>query len=87
MRPEGLLAKVIPFHTRRSREAATYVLALSARWQRISKVKPWLHPRAQPERLGNLLQQLTVQQPAVVFVIEKVVADIVTQLEGTSSKF
>jgi hypothetical protein len=79
-----LMAKVIPFHVRHgSRDAATYTLALSARWQRLSKTRPWIHPR-QPERLGNLLQRLVRHDPAIVFVIEKVVADIVKQLEGTS---
>lgn len=78
------MAKVIPFQARRrSRDAATYTLALSARWQRLSKTKPWLHPR-QPERFGNLLQRLVQDEPAIVFVIERVVADIVAQLdEGT----
>jgi len=78
------MAKVIPFQPRRSRrrEGAAYVLALSARWQRLSVAKPWLHPR-EPERLGNLLQRLALERPALVFVIESLVADIFAQLEGT----
>jgi hypothetical protein len=72
------LADLIPFP--RVREAAAYALALSARWSRVSKTKPWRRPR-QPERLGNLLQQLADKRPAVVFVIESLVAEMVKQLD------
>lgn len=75
-----LMARLLPFPTRRVRESATYTLRLSTRWQRLSKAKPWLHPRA-PEHLGNLLQQLTRKRPAVVFIIERLVVEILAQLE------
>jgi plasmid stabilization system protein ParE len=74
------MAKVLPFPSRRRprHEAAAYVLALSTRCERSSA--PPRRPR-EPERLGNLLQRLTRKRPAVVFVIEKVVADICDELE------
>jgi hypothetical protein len=72
------MAQVIPFP--RARDAAAYLLALSARWSRVSKEKPWLRPR-EPERLGNLLQQLTVKRPAVVFVIESLVVEMLRQID------
>ena len=56
------------------------VLSLGTRWQRLSKTKPWLQP-AQPERLGNLLQQLTKRRPALVFVIERLVVEILAHLD------
>lgn len=76
------MAKLIPFRSRRQlREAAAYALALSARWQRLSKTKPWLRPD-QPERLGNLLQQLTAKRPAIVAVIESLVVEMLNQIDG-----
>jgi len=47
----------------------------------VSKTKPWLRPR-EPERLGNLLQRLADKRPSLVLVIESLVADIVTELDG-----
>jgi hypothetical protein len=73
------LAELI--HFPRVREAAAYALALSARWSRVSKVKPWLQPR-EPERLGNLLQRLAATRPAVVFVIENLVAEMLRQIDS-----
>jgi hypothetical protein len=74
------MPKLIPFVPRRTREAAAYVLALSMRWSRLSKTQPWLHER-EPERLGNLLQRLIDERPAVVFVIESLVAEMVRQID------
>jgi len=73
------LAQLIPFP--RVREAAAYALALSARWSRVSKAKPWRQPR-EPERLGNLLQQLATKRPAVVFVLENLVAEMLRQIDS-----
>jgi hypothetical protein len=75
------MPKLIPFGPRHTREAAAYVLALSRRWSRSSKTKPWLQAR-EPERLGNLLQRLAAKRPAVVFVIENLVAEMLKQLES-----
>lgn len=72
------LAQLIPFP--KVREAAAYALALSARWSRVSKTKPWLRPE-RPEQLGNLLQQLADKRPAVVFVLENLVAEMLRQIE------
>lgn len=75
------MAKLIPFAPgHRKRDAAAYLLALSVRWQRSSKSRPWLQP-AHPEDLGNLLQQLTASHPGIVFVIGNLVAEMVAQLE------
>ena len=76
------MAKLIPFRTRRQQRAdyAAYVLALSTRLEHFSKTKPWTRPREDPERLGNLLQQLAHERPAVLFVIEQIVADLVAEL-------
>jgi hypothetical protein len=74
------MPKLIAFSPRRTREAAAYVLALSRRWSRLSKTQPWRHAR-EPERLGNLLQRLIDEQPAVVFVIESLVAEMVRQID------
>lgn len=75
-----MMAKILPFSAKRAREVATYALTLSARWQRSSKTKPWLPPR-RPERLGNLLQQLAAKRPAVVFVIEIIIVEMLRQLD------
>lgn len=73
------MAKLIPFLPRRRREAAAYVLALSARLERSNKHKPWVRPE-HPERLGNLLQVLIDKRPALMFVFESIAADILAQL-------
>lgn len=75
------MATLIPFQPRRVHEAAAYALALSARWTRLSRGKPWL-PAREPERLGNHLQRLAHTRPALVYVIENLVAEIVRQLES-----
>jgi len=75
------MAKVIPFPPRRIRETTAYALALATRWERSSKTKPWTQPRARPEQLGNMLQVLTQKRPAVVLVLESIVADLYEQVE------
>ena len=73
---------MIPFRTRRNIEAAARsLLILSARFERSGKAKPWLDPD-EPERLGNLLQRLTLERPAVVFVFENLVAEVLRQLDA-----
>ena len=74
------MGKVLRFRERRNSDTTAYVLALSARWERTSKTKPWLQRSAHPENLGNLLQCLAQRQPAIVFVIENLVADILDKL-------
>jgi hypothetical protein len=76
------MTNLIPFRPRRQREAAAYVLALSARLERSSKSTPWTRPRAQPESLGNHLQRLARERPVVVFVIEKIVADVIDLIDA-----
>jgi hypothetical protein len=72
------MAKLLPFLTRRHRhDAAAYVLALSARYERMSKRQ---RPLDQPESLGNKLQRLTLKRPAIVIVIENLV-DMLEELE------
>lgn len=71
---------LIPFPPRRRHDTAAYVLALSARWTRVSKTQPWTAPRA-PEHLGNMLQLLTAKRPAIVFVLQNVVAEILAELD------
>lgn len=66
---------------RHIRQAAAYSLTLSKRLETLSKTKPWLQPE-HPERLGNLLQQLTAKRPAIVFVIGNLVAEMLRQLEA-----
>jgi len=74
------MAKLIPFRTRRNcQEAAAYWLALSLRYERASKAKPWRHAR--PEQLGNLLQQLVAKRPALLVVIESIVVEMLAQIE------
>lgn len=72
------MPKPLLFRARRTREVAAYALALSARWSRSSKT---ILPPVHPERLGNLLQRLALQRPAVVFVIENIVVEILKQLD------
>lgn len=76
------MATLIPFHPRRnrSREAAAYVLALSARFERLNPGKSWLRP-AHPERLGNLLQVLIEKRPALVVAVESLVVEMLAQLD------
>lgn len=77
------MAKLIPFRPRRnrSREAAAYVLALSARFER-SKGGAWTPPLDhRPERLGNLLQLLIAKRPAIVFAIESLVVEMLAQID------
>lgn len=74
---------LIPFR-RRDRRAAAYVLLLATRWQRRSKLKPWLDPR-EPERLGNLLQRLVLERPEIVFAIENMVAEMLAQLDQSTA--
>jgi hypothetical protein len=74
------LSKLIPFRAARYHDAAAYLLALSTRFARTSKAKPWLPPR-DPEHLGNLLQRLARSHPAIVFVIANLVAEILRQVE------
>jgi hypothetical protein len=74
------MTKLIPFRPRHQREAA-YILALSARFERVSKTRPWTRPRAQPEKLGNHLQRLTRERPVVVFVMENLVADVIDEID------
>jgi hypothetical protein len=81
------MTKPTPFRRRRSREVAAYVLALSARFERMSKSKPWIRRRAQPERLGNHLQRLTQERPVVVFVMENLVADVIDEIDRKRSQF
>lgn len=71
------MTNLIPFHTRR-REAAAYWLALSTRYERLNKAGI---PPPNPEHLGNLLQRLVHERPAVVFVLENLVAEMLDQLE------
>jgi len=75
------MAILIPFRPRRnrSREAAAYVLTLSARLERLSPDRSFRHPH--PERLGNLLQVLIAKRPALVYVIENIVAEMLEQLD------
>lgn len=73
------MSKLIPFQRR---SATAYALALTARLERVSKSKPWTRSHVRPERLGNLLQYLTAKRPAVVYVIESMVADIVAQIDA-----
>jgi hypothetical protein len=73
------MPKVIPFQRRHRNGTAAYALELSARWQRRRK-KPLVRPE-RPERLGNMLQRLIVKRPAVVLVIENLVADLLKELE------
>lgn len=65
---------VIPFPGPTQRTAA-YVLEVSARWRR---------PTAQavpPESLGNMLQRLAGKRPAAIFVLEKLVADMLKRVD------
>lgn len=83
IRQHRLMAKLIPFGPRRnrSREAAAYVLALSARFER-SKGGAWrLPPDHHPERLGNLLQVLIEKRPALVCAIESLVVEMLDQID------
>jgi hypothetical protein len=75
------MATLIPFYPRRNRtrEAAAYVLALSKRLERSSHDKSYHHPEHHA-RLGNLLQILIAKRPAVVFVIENIVVEMLAQL-------
>jgi len=75
------VSKLIPFNARqRRRETAAYALALSARWQRLNKGKPSPRPD-RPEHLGNMLQRLTVKQPAVVLALTNLIADMLEELD------
>lgn len=75
------MATVIPFRRRRNREAAAYVRALSARLERLNGASSWNPPAShRPERLGNLLQQLVAKRPAMVFVIESIVVEILAEI-------
>ncbi len=78
------MTKPTPFRPRRSRELAAYVLALSARFERMSKSKPWTRPRAHPERFGNHLQRLTRERPVAVYVMENMVADVIDEIDQRS---
>lgn len=71
---------LIPFRPRRNREAAAYVLALSARLERLNPGKSYRSEH--PERLGNLLQLLIEKRPSVVVAIENLVIEMIAQLEG-----
>jgi hypothetical protein len=76
------MAKLIPFRRRRNREAAAYVLALSARLERSKLGSTWTPPADhQPERLGNLLQHLLTKRPALVFVLESIVAEMIALID------
>lgn len=73
------MAKLLPFRPRRHRhDAAAYVLALSARYARMSNRKRPLNP----ESLGNKLQRLALDRPAVVIVIENLVTDMLEDLDA-----
>ena len=75
------MTKLIPFGPLRYHEVAVYVLALSARLEGFSKTKPWTRPREHPELLGNHLQRLIRHRPAVAFVIENIVADVIEEID------
>lgn len=75
------VSRLIQFPTRRTRKAAAYALELSARWQRLSTTKPWIHSRAHPEQLYTMLQRLAEKRPAILFVIEKLIAEMIDELD------
>jgi hypothetical protein len=68
---------LIAFPTRRDTTTASYILSLSGRWQRRRAVAP---PPA--VRLGDMLHELAGKRPAVLCVLEKVVAEILEDLGG-----
>lgn len=73
------MATLIPFRRHRYRELATYALKLSARYARLNPGASF--PPREPERLGNLLQRLTAQRPALVVVVENLVVEMLRQLD------
>lgn len=74
------MAILIPFRQQRYRALAAYALKLSARWSRLNPGASF--PPPHPERLGNLLQRLTDQRPALVLVVENLVVEMLRQLDS-----
>lgn len=71
------MGKLIPFRTRRQLQTSAHsLLALSATCARARRLPP-----CEPERLGNLLQRLVLQEPEVVLEIEDLVVEILAQLD------
>lgn len=77
------MSKLLPFPADRVQRTAAYVLQLtasSASRANLDTPEPWANRPVPPEALGNMLQALVHLEPAVVLVIESIVADILAQL-------
>jgi len=75
------MAKLIPFPARRVRRYAERLLILSASRESLSRPEVWTQRPVPSEPLGNMLQRLALQRPAVVLVLENIVADMLDQLD------
>jgi hypothetical protein len=75
------MPNVIPFPARRVRRFAEWLLISSASHERLSKPEPWTNRPQPPEPLGNMLQRIALQHPALVLLFESVVAEVVAQME------
>lgn len=74
------MAKLVPFPARRIRQTTEWLLILSASRERLNRPNAWPDRPLPPEPLGNMLQRLALKRPAVVLVLENIVADILGQL-------
>jgi len=70
------MTKLIPFPARRVRRFAVWLLVLSASRERLSRPVVWARRPVPPEPLGNMLQRLALQSPALVLLLENLVADL-----------
>ncbi len=76
------MSKLIPFPARRVQRFAERLLILTASCEMLSRPELWTHRPVPPEPLGNMLQRLALRRPAVVLLLENVVADMLERLDS-----
>jgi len=79
------MTKLIPFPTQRVQRFAARLLILSASRELLSQPAPWADRPVPPEPLGNMLQRLALQRPAVVLLLQNIVADMLAKIEALDS--
>lgn len=72
------MAKLVPFPIARVKRSAASVRKLS---QLCAKPVLWKDRPVPPELLGNMLQHLARKEPAIVCVLENVIAEILQEVD------
>lgn len=75
------MSKLLPFPARRVQRFAERLLILSASRESLSRPALWASRPVSPEPLGNMLQRLALHRPAVVLLLESVVAELLAHVD------